>query len=182
MNFKSIRKEIADFRTRLSAFIDTLPDGNSDVTFLNEKKTCGVVSFSTIAKNHTILCPGYYLNHTAKEELRRIITSTKLENLDTAIKNIIQSGRIPVKGGGNPVRANPEFIEKVKEMWYGEQTYAEHEIIETTCDLEKNGQSVKKGTQGTIIHVHSKHGYEAEFAGDVVMSVTPEEIDYAEND
>lgn len=95
MNFNNIRKQISEFRERLSAFIDTLPVHAEGVTPLNKKGTCGIVSFSTIGKNKSILSPHYYLNSTPKEELHRIIRNTKLENLDKVIEEIIQTGRIP---------------------------------------------------------------------------------------
>lgn len=117
MNFNNIRKQISEFRERLSAFIDTLPVHTEGVTPLNKEGTCGIVSFSTIAKNKGILSPHYYLNSTAKEALHRIIKSTRLESLDKVIEEIIQTGRIP---GRQTMRVNPEFIAKLKEMWEDE--------------------------------------------------------------
>jgi hypothetical protein len=114
MNFNNIRKQVSDFRDRLSAYIDTLPDGADGVHFLNKEKTCGTVNFSTMQANKGIMSACYYLNHTAKEEIKHIIKVTKLENLDTVIKKIIQTGSIP---GRQPVKTNPQFISKIKEMW-----------------------------------------------------------------
>jgi hypothetical protein len=116
MNFNNIRKQISEFRERLSAFIDTLPAHAEGVTPLNKKGTCGIVSFSTIGKNNGILCADYYLNHTAKKEMQRIIKNTKLESLDKVIEEIIQTGRIP----GRFCKLNPQFIAKLKEMWESE--------------------------------------------------------------
>ena len=113
MNLKNIRKQISEFREELSAFIDTLPDGADGVNFLNKEKTCASVSFATLQANKGILSASYYLNHTAKDELRRIIKNTKLENLDKVIEKIIQTGSIPSAGG----RQHPQFIAKLKEMW-----------------------------------------------------------------
>jgi len=120
MNLKNIRKQISEFREELSAFIDTLPDGADGVQFLDKEKKCAQVSFSTIAKHGGILSAGHYLNRTAKDEMKRIIKVTKLENLDTVIEKIIQTGSIPASSG-SPVKANPQFIAKLKEMWEGER-------------------------------------------------------------
>jgi len=121
MNFNNIRKQISELRERLSAFIDTLPEGADGVHFLNKKKTCGTVSFSTLVANGGIMSARYYLNYTAKEEIKRIIKVTKLENLDTVIEKIIQTGSIPTSDGRQPVKTNPQFIAKIKEMWEGER-------------------------------------------------------------
>ena len=120
MKFNDIRDQISALRERLITFIDSLPDVNDGVTPLNKKGTCGVVSFSTIQKNHGILCPGYYLNHNAKKELRRLITNTKLESLDRVIEKIIQTARVP-SVSSRPLYVNPEFTAKLKEMWNNEK-------------------------------------------------------------
>lgn len=117
MNFNGIRKQISEFRERLSAFIDTLPVHAEGVTPLNKKGTCGIVSFSTIAKNKSNLSPHYYLNSTVKKELHKIIKNTRLESLGKVIEEIIQTGRIP---GRRALRVNPQFIAKLKEMWEDE--------------------------------------------------------------
>ena len=116
MNFNNIRKEIEQFRKALSNFIGSLPDGNEGVEFLDKKKKCAVVNFSTIQKNKGILCPGYYLNHTAKDEMKRILEKTRLESLDNVIEKIVQTGNIPTSSG-QMLKANPEFITKLKLMW-----------------------------------------------------------------
>lgn len=115
MNYNNIRKQISEFREKLSAFIDSLPDSAEGVHFLDKEKRCATVNFSTIAQNKGILSADYYLNHTAKEEMRRVIKNTRLESLDSVIKRIIQTGSIPTDR--QPVKANPQFIAKLKEMW-----------------------------------------------------------------
>ena len=113
---KTILEQISAFRDQLSAFVESLPDGNEGVTFLDKKKTCASVNFSTIMKSPGLnLSASYYLNHTAKKELLRLIKTTPLERLNKVIEEIIQTGRIPNRGW--PVKANPEFIAKIKEMW-----------------------------------------------------------------
>ena len=84
------------------------------------------MNFSTIQKHGGILSAGHYLNHRAKEEMKRIINNTKLECLDSVIERIIQTGTIPTTSG-SPVKANPQFIAKVKEMWEGAQGNAEND-------------------------------------------------------
>lgn len=117
MNFNKIRKQISEFREELSAFIDTLPDGADGVHFLNKEKTCASVSFSTLAANNGILSASYYLNHTAKDEMRKVIKKTRLESLDSVIEKIIQTGSIPSSTGRQATKVNPAFIAKLKEMW-----------------------------------------------------------------
>lgn len=80
-----------------------------------EKLTTPQVPF-LLAKNKGILCVDYYLNHTAKDEMQRIIKKTSLESLGRVIEEIIQTGRIP----GRRLRLNPEFINKLKQMWEDE--------------------------------------------------------------
>ena len=88
MNFNDIREQISTFRERLIEYIDELPTHAEGVTPLGKKGNCGIVSFSTVAK-HGILSADFYLNHTAKDELKHIIKVTKLENLDKVIEKII---------------------------------------------------------------------------------------------
>lgn len=117
MNFKNIRKQISEFREELSAFIDTLPDGADGVNFLDKEKKCATVKFSTLVANKGIMSASYYLNHTAKDEMRRIIKKTRLESLDKVIKKIIQTGSIPCSTGRQATKVNSQFITKLKEMW-----------------------------------------------------------------
>lgn len=114
---KTILEQISVFRDELIAFVESLPDGNEGVTFLDKKKTCASVNLSTIMKSPSMnLSASYYLNHTAKKELLRLVKATSLERLDKVLQEIIQTGFVPVQGG-RPITANPEFITKVKEMW-----------------------------------------------------------------
>ena len=119
MNFNNIRKQISEFRDKLSAYIDTLPDGNDGVEFLDKKKKVAIVKFSTMQKSG-IMSAGHYINHRAKDEMRRIILKTKLESLDSVIERIIQTGNIPTTSNYT-IKANPQFIAKIKEMWEEQQ-------------------------------------------------------------
>ena|SRR4030042_2812284 len=108
-NIKSITKDIANIRESLINFIKGLPEANTGFKTINPN--CGVVSFSTIQKNNGILSPQYYLNSTVKDELIKVIKSTKIESLEDRINNIILSEKIGI------FQLNPEFIEQLKRIW-----------------------------------------------------------------
>src|SRR4030042_1124622 len=108
-NIKSITKEIANIRESLIDFIKGLPEANTGIKFI--APNCGIVSFSTIQKNDGILNPAYYLNSTVKDELIKIIQTTKIEALENKIDNIILSEKIGI------FQLNPEFIEQLKQIW-----------------------------------------------------------------
>lgn len=180
MNFNEIRDQVSKFRDKLSAFIETLPASAEGVTLLNKKGNCGVVNFSTMAKNKGIFCADYYLNHTAKKELQHVVKKTPLENLDKVIVSIIQTGRIPYK----PIKMNPEFVKKLRDMWEKEMNvviFLEHDVIATTCSIDRENYLIPEDTQGTIIHLHTKpeEALVIEFSEGRIVTVNPKEIRHA---
>jgi len=176
MNLKNIRKQISEFREELSAFIDTLPDGADGVNFLDKEKKCATVNFSTLVANKGIMSAQYYLNHTAKEEMRRVIKNTRLESLDSVIEKIIQTGNIPSSTGRQDTKINPAFIAMLQQKWLRGKV-KEHDIVITTCEIKREKPPISENTKGTIAHIH-KNGetYEVEFPENRVVTVKPMEI------
>ena len=114
-NIKSIIEHISELREKMKSFIESLPEAHTGVNLLSKNPRCGTVSLSTISKNKGILAPSYYLNTTAKEELIRILETTKIESLESRINQIIETGRLEVSG--RKIELNPEFIEELKNIW-----------------------------------------------------------------
>ena len=194
MNFNEIRNQISTFRERLIEFIDTIPSHAEGVTPLGTKGNCGIVNFSTLAK-HKVMCADYYLNFTAKEELRHICKVTKLENFDKVIETLIQTGRIPYK----PIKMNPAFIARLRDMWekeMGVTIFLEHDVVVTTCNIDRKKYLIPESTQGTIIHLHFKKkelkssselprhvdAFIVEFSEKRIVTVQPEEIAHVPKD
>lgn len=115
-NLKSIIKRISELRDKMKEFVEGLPETNSGVKLLSDSPRCAVVSFSTIAANKGILCPHYYLNATAKEELLKILETTKVERLEERVSQIIQTGKL-WDGAPPHLTLHPDFIEALKKIW-----------------------------------------------------------------
>lgn len=117
-NLKSILKTISELRDRMKAFVENLPDANSGVKIISKSPKCGVVNFSTIAKNNNILSPSYYLNTDAKEAIIKILDRTPPDRLEKVINQIIKEGCIRYSQTGvQRIILNPEFIAEFRKIW-----------------------------------------------------------------
>lgn len=163
MNIKDIKKQISEFREKLSKLIEDMPDGVDGINKLNNN--CGTVMFSTVAKHNLNLSPSYYLNKDAKQRMQEIIARTQVENLERVIEKIIQTGSIPLSSGQR-LGVNPEFVAKLWEMWLANKL-VEHDRVRVREDVkvnDKDGLTVPQNTWGTIVHIHNDgEAYEVEF-------------------
>lgn len=180
MNFNEIRDQISAFREELLKYVESLPMHAEGVTPLDKKGKYGTVNFSTLAKNNGIMCADYYLNHTAKKELLAIIKRTRLESLDKVVEKIIKTACIPNKS----IKMNPQFISRLRDMWEKEMNvtiFLEHDVVVTTCLIDRKEFLIPKGIEGTIIHRHTKpeEAFVIEFSEERIVTVYPKEIDHA---
>jgi len=109
--FQDHKDQIAAAKERLKQTIMNLPSSSDDIKLITP--TCGIVSFSTIAKHKGILSPGYYLSHETKAKLIKLIDSKQsIETTMTAIEEILATGGI--KGDS---KIAPNVLQALKEAW-----------------------------------------------------------------
>ena len=109
--FQDLKQQVADAKERLKQAIMNLPSSSDDIKLLSPN--CGIVSFSTIAKNKGILSAGYYLTHETKAKLIKLIDSKQsIETTMTAIEDLLVSGGI--KGGD---KIAPNVLQALKHAW-----------------------------------------------------------------
>lgn len=110
--FQSLKDQVAAKKEELKQAIMNLPSSSNDIKLLSPN--CGVISFSSIAKNKSILSPGYYLSHETKAKLTKLIDSKQsIDTMMQAIENILATEGIQ----GDKIA--PNILKALKEAWNG---------------------------------------------------------------
>jgi hypothetical protein len=117
----SIKTQVSELKGKLKEYILSLPDMVEGVHPISNN-SC-IISFSVLIKNQGIMTPAYYMNHETKKAILAMIDKTSIENLNKKIETLVSTGKLPVgyssRFGHQAVTLNPAFVEKVKELWFG---------------------------------------------------------------
>jgi len=55
--------------------------------------------------------------------------------------------------------------------------YNEKDMIETICEINRNGHSIPENSLGVIVHVYkNQNAFEVEFPEGKIVTLTPDEI------
>lgn len=119
MNAKTLKRTVSKLehlRQEFKSLIKTLPEATPGVQMLGSN--CAVVSSKTIAKNHGILSPSYYINSENKKMLMDMIDRSSIESLGNKIEHILRTETIP-QHDGRRTRVSPAFIKALRRIWEG---------------------------------------------------------------